>query len=70
MGCINPTNLTDEEANNPDAVAKLEMSPLYFKDPLAYAETMEGPRILKTHMPMDMLDPDMLDTCKGKLKAI
>ena len=27
-------------------------------------ETLPSPRIIKTHLPMDMLPPDLIDTCK------
>ena len=28
------------------------------------AENMPSPRIIKTHLPLEMLSPDLLDTCK------
>jgi len=34
------------------------------KDPLAYAETMTGRRVLKTHLPLQFLPPDLTKRCK------
>ena len=28
------------------------------------AENMPSPRVIKTHLPLEMLPPDLLDTCK------
>ncbi len=39
--------------------------PLWKRDPYAFAETLEGPRILKTHLPLEFLPDDLLN--KGKV---
>lgn len=43
-----------------------EMMALLMHDTLAYVDRMptDTPRIIKTHLPLDMLPPALLDTCK------
>lgn len=41
-----------------------EMMALLMHDTIAYTEKMASPRIIKTHLPLDMLPPNLLDTCK------
>ncbi len=33
-------------------------------DTVAWTEKLKGPRIIKTHLPMAMLPPNLLDVCK------
>ena len=39
---------------------------LLMHDTLSYVDRMprDSPRIIKTHLPLDMLPPNLLDTCK------
>ena len=37
---------------------------LLMHDTIAYVESMPSPRIIKTHLPLDMLPPNLLDTAK------
>ncbi len=41
--------------------------PQYITDPFTYAEEMptDKPRVIKSHMPLEFLPPNLLDTCKG-----
>lgn len=36
----------------------------FMADPIAHTENMPSPRVVKTHLPIEMLPPDLLDTCK------
>ena len=40
--------------------------PLCYSDSVTFTEKLSSPRIIKTHMPMDHLPPNILDICKGK----
>ena len=55
-------DLRSKGADLPDLPSEI---PLFMKNPIEYAATLEGPRIIKTHMPMCMLNPEILKTCKG-----
>ena len=37
-----------------------------FGDSLEYADALPSPRIIKSHLPIEFLPPNLLDTCKGK----
>ena len=38
--------------------------PPHVEDALGYAERMNSPRVIKTHLPFEQLPPDLLGTCK------
>ena len=44
--------------------AKLPKRPPFFHDPISYAETLNNPRILKSHLPLSMLPKDVLEVSK------
>ena len=50
-------SLTDDGVNN-DSLDNRAVNAL------ALAESMPSPRVIKTHLPLDMLPPDLLDVCK------
>ena len=45
--------------------AMKEMPP-FMTDTMNYAKGMEDPRVIKTHLPVDMLNPDIFKKAKGK----
>ena len=47
-----------------DDSTKLLKLPAHVKDPIAYTESLEGPRIIKTHLPVCMLPPNLLENSK------
>ena len=49
--------------------AMKEMPP-FMTDTMNYAKGMEDPRVIKTHLPVDMLNPDIFKKAKGKLHHI
>ena len=36
----------------------------FLDDPIVYADNLQGRRVIKCHMPMEMLPPNLLDKCK------
>ena len=42
----------------------LEASPLWTSDPLTYAKSLEDPRVIKSHLPVTMLNPEIFTTSK------
>ncbi len=34
---------------------------------VAWTEDMESPRVIKTHLPIEFLPPDLLDKAKGQV---
>ena len=47
-----------------DECVKIPERPLYLQDPIAYTESLESPRIIKSHLPVSMLPPNLLETSK------
>ena len=35
-----------------------------FRDSLDYADKLPSPRVIKSHLPLEMLPPNLIDTCK------
>lgn len=46
----------------PQQVADLMKA--FLDDPIVYADNLQGRRVIKCHMPMEMLPPNLLDKCK------
>ncbi len=38
----------------------------YYRDSVGYLSERESPRLLKSHLPMELLPPDLLAKAKGK----
>ena len=36
-----------------------------FANSVAWVEDMKGPRVIKSHLPLDFLPPDLLEKAKG-----
>ena len=36
----------------------------FFSDPIGYTERLESPRVIKTHLPLSLLHPDVVKTSK------
>jgi len=62
FGTITPTfpsdNATKEELDMQKA------SPLFMTDPLTLIKSMDDPRVIKTHLPVTMMNPDVFKTSK------
>ena len=46
----------------PDVV--LDEKAKFFQDSVAFTDNMKSPRIIKSHLPLAMLPPNLLDTTK------
>ena len=44
----------------------LKGMPPFLSDAMNYAKEMRDPRVIKTHMPVTMLNPDIFEKSKGK----
>jgi len=63
-GCIvqgPPPKSKDQPELPPDVAEKLNEM---FTDPITYADKMTGRRVIKSHMPLEMLPKDVVDKCK------
>jgi hypothetical protein len=47
-----------------ECIDAFDNRPALFKDAVSYAETLPGPRIMKTHLPISMLPASILDISK------
>lgn len=66
MGCLAPAGELDKAGpadNLPDGPMKDLMS-AFFADPIVFTENMKGRRVIKSHMPLEFLPPQVLDKCK------
>ena len=58
------------KAEGVDVPEMPETQPLFMEDPIEFLNNMKGPRVIKTHMPLCMLNPKLLDVCKGEHEII
>jgi hypothetical protein len=59
--------IVDNEGGNLDDLPE-ELLPSYLRDPVAYANGMESPRVIKTHMRFEHLPQNILDVSKGEIR--
>lgn len=65
IGCIlkdNPMPPPPKEADLPKHV--MEIMEKFFADPITFTDKMTGRRVIKSHMPMEMLPQDLIEKCK------
>ena len=62
FGSLFPT-FANEDATK-EELESLSASPLWTTDPLTYAKSLQDPRVIKSHLPVTMLNPDIFKTSK------
>jgi len=62
MGCLSSA----APAPPPSEVPEMDQSDprRFFSDPIGYTERLESPRVIKTHLPLSLLHPDVVKTSK------
>ena len=63
LSCVEPQTL-DEPPEDASAEDKKRVQMM--NDSVQFAHEMPSPRVIKTHVPLEMLPPNLLDVAKGK----
>ncbi len=71
ISTLEPGPLIGRDQELPEELVKICASqnadPRLAANSIAWVEDMKSPRIVKTHLPLEFLPPNLLDTAKGRL---
>ena len=62
FGSLYPTMANDNATK--EELDALKAGPLFMTDPIALTKGMEDPRVIKSHLPVTMLNPEVFNTSK------
>ena len=63
FGSLFPT-FASEDASKGELEEMLKAAPLFRSDPITHAKNMEDPRVIKSHLPVTMLNPEIFNLSK------
>ena len=56
--------VNDMAINNPELAEQIVLKHQVFSKSIDFTAKMASPRVIKSHLPLEMLPPNLLDTCK------
>ena len=62
FGSLFPTFASDDASK--EELEMLKAAPLHQTDPITHTKNQEDPRVIKSHLPVDMLNPDIFKVSK------